>query len=232
MENFRIPMVASSEPSRLPVQFAIGGKDPENLPIISPSPPDLTMLNVDANLGPLMNASDAVYNQIDKLAFEGDPGRGFQSVAQLCHLVQRLLTLEYGVEMKQASIYLLNEACRQATALYLMLSPERYYPSTQLTVNALLHQLKRSLVYALADGEMQEDHPLLLWTFCIGAVAAQRLPEYRWFVDNLAFLLSRTGITTDGELKARIGHIMSFESFGEFATREVWSQVEIRLSKD
>lgn len=219
-------MIASSEPSRLPFRFQMHGHAPPWPQDPHPSRLDLTQYGIDYGLAEILADVSIVYTKVRDVSTISDPDTGFALVMELCRILQALVTFE----SRNPSDYALTEAARQASALYLFNAAQDYYPVPTLFAAALAHGLKTSITQALDYLQPEEDHSLLAWTTFIGCVTSSRLPEHRWFVDHLAFLLDNMNIRSVEQLEG-LADVVGFSKLSDSATAEVWQEVEGQLTE-
>lgn len=66
----------------------------------------------------------------------------------------------------------------------------------------------------------------MLWIFCTGAVAADKMPERAWFLGHLVEMTEEMKIITWDDLKTFVGRVIWHERLNTMAYTKLWGEIE------
>ena len=72
---------------------------------------------------------------------------------------------------------------------------------------------------------------IMLWMFCTGAVAADKMPERNWFVGHLAEMTDGMEIRTWDQMKSFVSRVIWHERLCTGPYTKLWREIEQKVKE-
>ncbi|TVY84873.1 hypothetical protein LSUE1_G000681 [Lachnellula suecica] len=147
-------------------------------------------------------------------------------LTRMCSLLSFLLSIQpINASLVGDNVALISESMRLCTLLHVLTPWRGLAPDGTITINLLLHQLISSLKLLLGT-PTNSTNMVMLWMFCTGAVAADKMPERLWFVGHLVEMTEEMGIRTWEEMKALVSRVIWHERLHSRPYVQLWGEIE------
>lgn len=185
---------------------------------------EFQLLGVDQNIASVVNSVQHVSQLVPTHSYP-TAATSLAILTRMCNLLSYLLSIQPVLNDSQEGIAnLISESMRLSTLLHVFTPWRGLSPDGSITINHLLHQLISNLKPMLSAPNWSPNL-IMLWMFCTGAVAADKLPERGWFVGHLAEMTEDMEIDTWERMKPFVSKVIWHERLNTGPYTKLWLEI-------